>query len=162
MVGHEEGVEPAALERLGEALEMREIEIGVRKGAGIAPGAGVDAGRPHERAEMQLAALGHEFSIGYVHRLRSARGQRSDFREPTLMPEPRGYRYISLSTFSNHLALIVQAKGGPDIRAPRSPWNGTGAPSSGTRAFGSEEGSASSLLHAAVIARARGVSLGDG
>ena len=30
MVGHEEGVELAALQRLGEALEMGEIEIGVR------------------------------------------------------------------------------------------------------------------------------------
>ena len=42
MVGHEERVESAALQRLGEALQMREIEIGVREGAGIAPGAGVD------------------------------------------------------------------------------------------------------------------------
>ena len=41
MIGHEEGVELAALQRLGEALQMREIEIGVGKGAGIAPGAGV-------------------------------------------------------------------------------------------------------------------------
>ena len=35
-------------------LMMREVEIGVRLGAGIAPGAGVDADRPHEGAEPQL------------------------------------------------------------------------------------------------------------
>ncbi len=54
MIGHEEGVELGALQRLRETLDMREIEIGVRKGAGIAPGAGVDGRRPHERAEVEL------------------------------------------------------------------------------------------------------------
>src|ERR1700712_4371405 len=38
---------------------MREIEVGVGKGAGIAPGAGMDADRPHEGAEMQLACSAH-------------------------------------------------------------------------------------------------------
>ncbi len=33
MVGHEEGVEPAALERLRETLEMLEIEVRIRLGA---------------------------------------------------------------------------------------------------------------------------------
>ncbi len=51
VVGHEEGVELAALELLREAFEVREVEIGVRKGAGIAPGAGMDARRPHEGAQ---------------------------------------------------------------------------------------------------------------
>ena len=54
MIGHEERIELAALERLREALEMGEIEIGVGKSAGIAPGAGVDGDRAHESAEMQL------------------------------------------------------------------------------------------------------------
>ena len=54
MVGHEESVEFRPLQRLGETLDMREVEIGVRKGAGIAPGAGVNGGRPHEGAEVQL------------------------------------------------------------------------------------------------------------
>ena len=54
MVGHEEGVELAALQRLREALQVREVEVGVGKGAGIAPGAGVDADRAHEGAKMQL------------------------------------------------------------------------------------------------------------
>ena len=54
VVGHEEGIEFGALERLREALDMREIEIGVRKSAGIAPRAGVDGRRPHECAETQL------------------------------------------------------------------------------------------------------------
>ena len=54
MVGHEEGVEPPALQRLREALQVREVEIGVREGPRIAPGAGVDADGPHEGAEPQL------------------------------------------------------------------------------------------------------------
>ena len=55
VIGHEEGIELGPLQRLGETLEMGKIEIGVRKGARIAPGAGVDGRRPHESAEMQLA-----------------------------------------------------------------------------------------------------------
>jgi hypothetical protein len=54
MVGHEEGVELAALQRLGQPFQMREVEIGVRESAGIALGAGVNADGPHERAQMQL------------------------------------------------------------------------------------------------------------
>ena len=54
MIGHEECVELGALQRLREALEMGEIEIGIGKSAGIAPGAGMDGGRAHESAEMQL------------------------------------------------------------------------------------------------------------
>ena len=54
MIGHEERVELSALERLRETLQMAEIEVGVGKRAGIAPGAGVDADRPHEGAEPQL------------------------------------------------------------------------------------------------------------
>ncbi len=54
VIGHEEGVELAALERLCEALEVPEVEIGIGKSAGIAPGAGMDARRPHEGAEPQL------------------------------------------------------------------------------------------------------------
>ena len=54
MIGHEEGVEAAALQRLGETLQMREVEIGVRESAGIAPGTGVDADGTHEGAEAQL------------------------------------------------------------------------------------------------------------
>ena len=41
MVGHEERVELSALEGLGEALEMREIEVRVRIRPGIAPPAAV-------------------------------------------------------------------------------------------------------------------------
>src|SRR6266566_898073 len=59
MIGHEEGVEFAAFERLREALEMREVEIGVRESAGIAPGAGMDGGRPHEGAEPELTRWRH-------------------------------------------------------------------------------------------------------
>ena len=54
MVGHEKRIELGAFERLGEALEMVEIEVGVRKRARIAPSPGVDARRAHERAQMQL------------------------------------------------------------------------------------------------------------
>ena len=54
MVGHEEGVEFSGLELLDQPLDMRKIEIGVRPRAGIAPRAGMNADRPHERAEPQL------------------------------------------------------------------------------------------------------------
>jgi len=33
---------------------VREIEIGIRPGAGVAPRAGVNTDRPHERAELEL------------------------------------------------------------------------------------------------------------
>ncbi len=59
MIGHEKRVEFGSLQRLREALEMAEIEVGVGKGAGIAPGAGVDGGRAHESAEMQLTLPAH-------------------------------------------------------------------------------------------------------
>ena len=55
VIGHEKCIEFGSLERLREALEIGKIEIGVRKGARIAPGAGVDGRRPHESAETQLA-----------------------------------------------------------------------------------------------------------
>src|SRR5665213_2817102 len=54
MVRHEEGVELAGLEFPDQLLDMRKIEIGVGPRAGIAPRAGVNADRPHERAEPQL------------------------------------------------------------------------------------------------------------
>ena len=55
MVGHEERVEAAALQRLGEADEVVDVEVGVRVGAGVAPTGGVDADRAHEGAEAQPA-----------------------------------------------------------------------------------------------------------
>ncbi len=58
VIGHEEGIEFAPLECLGEAFQVIEVEVGVRKGTGITPRCGVDADGPHERAEMQLLA-GH-------------------------------------------------------------------------------------------------------
>ena len=59
VVGHEEGIEPAVLELLRKTLEVCEIEIGIGVGAGIAPGAGMDARRPHECAEPQLPRCRH-------------------------------------------------------------------------------------------------------
>jgi hypothetical protein len=59
VVSHEERVEPAALERLRKALDMREVEVRVRIGAGIAPGGGVDGRRAHERTETELPLAGH-------------------------------------------------------------------------------------------------------
>ena len=59
VIGHEERVEPRRLEPLREAFQMREVEVRVRPGAGIAPAAGVDADRPHEGGEMKLAMGGH-------------------------------------------------------------------------------------------------------
>ena len=53
-------------------LMMREVEVGVRVGAGIAPGRGMDAGRPHEGAEAELTSGGH---VSYrVHILADERG----------------------------------------------------------------------------------------
>ena len=61
MVGHEEGVEPAALQRLRERDKAFEVEISVRRAAGIAPPGGVNADRAHEGAQMQPAFLSHAF-----------------------------------------------------------------------------------------------------
>ena len=59
VIGHEEGVELAALQGLGVADQRLEVEVGVRRAAGIAPGGGMDADRAHEGAEAELAFLGH-------------------------------------------------------------------------------------------------------
>ena len=58
MVGHEERVELSALERLSEALQVLEVEVRIRVGAGIAPPACMDSHGAHESAEAQLA-VGH-------------------------------------------------------------------------------------------------------
>jgi len=55
MIGHEEGIEFRPLHRLDRVFQVREVEIHVRPGARIAPGAGVDTRRPHERTEVELA-----------------------------------------------------------------------------------------------------------
>ena len=54
VIGHEEGVELAGFELLDQLLDVREIEVGVGPGARIAPRAGVNGDRPHERAELEL------------------------------------------------------------------------------------------------------------
>ena len=59
VVRHEKGIELAALQRLCEPLEVREIEIGIRESAGIPPCAGMNAGRPHEGGEPELAWSRH-------------------------------------------------------------------------------------------------------
>jgi hypothetical protein len=46
------GVEFSGFEFADQLLDMREIEIGVRPGAGIAPRAGVDTDRAHECAKF--------------------------------------------------------------------------------------------------------------
>jgi Rrf2 family protein len=62
MVGHEEGVEAATLQRLRESLQVREIEIRIRKRSRVAPRGGVDTDRPHERTEAQLSLASHATS----------------------------------------------------------------------------------------------------
>jgi len=59
VIGHEEGVELAALQCLRVLDQRLEIEVGVRRAARIAPGGGMDAHRAHEGAEAELAFLGH-------------------------------------------------------------------------------------------------------
>ena len=56
-----------ALQFLDQALDVREIEIGVRPCAGIAPCAGMNADRPHERAKPQLTFC-HFFGVRVVSR----------------------------------------------------------------------------------------------
>ena len=53
-------------------LMMREVEIGVRPGAGKAPGCGMDGGRPHEGAEAKLTFGGHRVLSTPDSRLREA------------------------------------------------------------------------------------------
>jgi hypothetical protein len=59
VVGHEEGVELPALERLGKALEVREVKIGIRERAGISPCSGMDTRWPHESCEPELTWSRH-------------------------------------------------------------------------------------------------------
>ena len=59
MVGHEKGVEPAALEGLRKADQMPEIEIGIGVSAGITPPGGMNTDRAHERPKMQVAWCHH-------------------------------------------------------------------------------------------------------
>ncbi len=59
VVGHEEGVELGRLQPLDAVGQERQVEVGVGLGARIAPRAGVDGGRAHEGAEVQLPALSH-------------------------------------------------------------------------------------------------------
>jgi hypothetical protein len=54
VIGHEKRVEFRAFQFLDRFLDMREIEIHIRPRSRIAPGAGMNAGRPHEGAEMKL------------------------------------------------------------------------------------------------------------
>ena len=72
MVGHEEGVELAALEGLREALEVGEVEIGVGERARVAPPRRMDADRAHEGAEPQLPPIGHRNSVRPLHTLQWA------------------------------------------------------------------------------------------
>jgi hypothetical protein len=66
MIGHEEGVELSGLEFLDQALDMGEIEIGIRPGARIAPCAGMNADRPHERAELELTLCHGPIPLGFI------------------------------------------------------------------------------------------------
>jgi len=59
VVRHEKRIEPAAFQSLDETLDMREVEVGIRIRAGIAPGCGMDRCRPHECAEAELTFGGH-------------------------------------------------------------------------------------------------------
>src|SRR6201999_4394370 len=65
VVGHEEGVEFRRLEPPDQVLEARKVEIRVRPRARIAPRAGMDARRPHERIELDLTRGHTETSKGW-------------------------------------------------------------------------------------------------
>jgi hypothetical protein len=64
MVRHEEGIKLSTFERFGKALQMAEIEICIRVGAGIAPAARMNGGWPHEGAEEQLFRFSHGSLLG--------------------------------------------------------------------------------------------------
>ncbi|BAV75684.1 hypothetical protein PCAU_3475 [Pseudomonas chlororaphis subsp. aurantiaca] len=59
VVGHEKRIETRPLQGLGETLEVGEVEVGVAIGARVAPGAGVNADRAHEGAQLELALGRH-------------------------------------------------------------------------------------------------------
>src|SRR3954452_8462963 len=62
MIRHEEGVELPGLQFLRQPGDMLEVEVGIRKGTGVAPPRGVDTDGAHERTEMKLASIGHRGS----------------------------------------------------------------------------------------------------
>ena len=72
VIGHEEGVELAALQGLGVLHQGLEVEVGVRRAAGIAPRGGVDADGAHEGAEAKLL-LGHGWYVAPAQRTGKAR-----------------------------------------------------------------------------------------
>ena len=59
MIGHEEGIEPPALQRLGEAHHVLKVEVGIGIGPGVTPRGGMNGSRAHEGAQAELAFLGH-------------------------------------------------------------------------------------------------------
>ena len=63
VIGHEEGVEFRLFQLLREALDVLEIEVGVRVGAGITPGTGMQADGAHEGAKLQLLLFSHRLSL---------------------------------------------------------------------------------------------------
>ena len=95
MVRHEPGVKAAALQGLGKADQVLEIEIGVGIGAGVAPPGGVDADRAHECAQMQLAWSCHRCPVldpapSWIgcrrHRNIRGIGPKGCYRGPSLNP----------------------------------------------------------------------------
>ena len=65
MIGHEEGIEAPALQRLGEPLQMLEVEVRIGEAAGIAPPGGMYTHRAHEGAEPKLPGRRHcPFGLG--------------------------------------------------------------------------------------------------
>ena len=59
VIGHEERIETRGLQPLRQPPDQREVEIGVGHRTRIAPRAGVDRDRAHERAEVELTCLAH-------------------------------------------------------------------------------------------------------
>src|SRR5213080_714000 len=77
VVGHEEGVELAALESLRKALEVREAKIGIRESVGISPCSGMDTCRPHEGCELELTWSRHREPLAHLP-MRSNRSSNID------------------------------------------------------------------------------------
>ena len=130
VVGHEERVELAALQRLREPREMLEIEVGVGIGAGIAPPRGVDPHRAHECPQPQHFPLRHALpprpNFGYYQ-----------FRQSVRKPCRKSLGGLPMDEELSELARLIEdadrvvvftgagistESGIPDFRSPGGTW----------------------------------------
>src|SRR5262245_25437967 len=66
VIGHEERIELRPFERLRHLLDGGKVEVRIRDGSRIAPCAGVQGNRPHERAKTKTTPFGHRYLTVWV------------------------------------------------------------------------------------------------